>query len=96
MKSTWAYRNGKRQMNEVKDSFKINPRGFVEKKIAGDTYYFYAEAYNGKLMVKVYANKKQANKVIERLQSEGVDFWLKSGHPFVVVAENITNWNENN
>lgn len=65
IKSTWAYRNGQRQLKEAIQYSKDEKTGWIQK----NGVLLYAERYEptGKLMVKTYSNKKQADSVAERV-----------------------------
>jgi len=83
LKSSWAYNNGKRMDAEVKESLRAEKTGWVKR---GGTY-LYAERNKydeSKLMVKTYANKKQANKKIDELKELGFDAFISNKHPYTV------------
>ncbi len=88
MKSSWAYNNGKREDARVKASLKVDKTGWVKR---GGTY-LYAERNKydeTKLMVKTYANKKQADAMVEKLRALGIDAFRGLKHPFTISAEEI-------
>ena len=84
MKSSWAYNNGKRMDAEVKASLKVEKTGWIKR---GEIY-LYAERYKydeTKLMVKTYANKKQADVMVEKQKALGISEAYRSfKHPFVI------------
>lgn len=97
MKSSWAYINGKRELNRINEAGKAALRGWVEVgKIEAGTLYSYAERnkHNEKeLVVKTYANKTQAVKMLEQLKSEGVEkCYLRLNYPFVIQCTNFEGW----
>ena len=96
MKSSWAYNNGKREMNRVNEFLKAPSRGWVEiGKIEAGILYRYAERNKHsptKLTVKTYANKKQAQKMLNKLREEGVDCWFNIKWPFVIECVDFSKW----
>lgn len=95
MKSSWAYNNGKRELNRIREESKAPLRGWIESGQTedGKRIYSYAERdkYNeNKLVVKTYANKKQATKMLDKLKSEGVDkCYIRSNYPFVIQLDRM-------
>lgn len=81
MKSAWAYNNGKRMMKEAKASLMSETTGWIKR---GGTL-IYAERYIDKLMVKTYANKKQADNKILKLKELGHAVFLGAYHPYTIL-----------
>lgn len=73
IKSAWAYRNGQQQLKEAIESGKDPKTGWIQK----NGVLLYAERYEptGKLMVKTYSSKKQADAVAERVGGERSFKW---------------------
>jgi hypothetical protein len=96
MKSSWAYNNGKREMNKINESLKAPKRGWVKVgKIEAGTLYRYGERnkHNPKeLVVKAYANKSQAQKMLYKLREEGVNCWFNLKWPFVIECTDFSGW----
>jgi hypothetical protein len=96
MKSSWAYHNGLRELNRINHESKSPLRGWVEAgKIEAGYLYSYGERnkHNPKeLVVKTYANKTQATKMLEQLKSEGVDCYLRLNYPFVIQCIDFSGW----
>ena len=44
----------------------------------------YATDYHGKLMTVVYANKKQALKMVEKQKQLGHNAWMSLEHPYLI------------
>lgn len=68
---------------EVRASLMADKTGWVKR---GDTY-LYAERNKydeTKLMVKTYANKKQANKKIDKLKKLGFNAFVSDIHPYTI------------
>lgn len=80
MKSTWAYKNGKKIMAESmgNDCPKF---GFVNGK--------YAERYGDRLLIKVYANRTQCQKKIEKLKADGIECHISTRHPFTILLDSM-------
>ena len=70
------------------ESLKAPLRGWVRVgKIEAGVLFRYAERNKHdetQLIVKTYANKTQAVKMMEQLRSEGADCWLRLNYPFVI------------
>ena len=81
MKSTWAYNNGKRVMNEVKASLRSEKTGWIKR---GGTL-IYAERYMDELMIKTYANKKQVNNKMLELKKLGHGVFSSMKHPYTIL-----------
>lgn len=79
MKASWAYNNGKRMMRDAKENLdsSIPNNGWIE--ING--VLMYAEKKYGKLWVKTYANRTQANRKAEKIGGCHVS----SDHPFKII-----------
>ena len=88
MKASWAYNNGKREMNGVINSLKAPKRGWIKiGKIEAGELFAYAERnkYNEtKLVIKTYANKTQAVNMLNQLRTEGTKCSLRLKYPFVI------------
>jgi len=88
LKSAWAYNNGKRTMKYAIESLKDEPTGWIER---GGTY-LYAERNKetGKLMVKTYSNKKQADVMVQKQKDLGFDAFRSFQWPFTVCCCALT------
>ena len=82
IKSAWAYNNGKREMSRIIESYKSEKFGWIER----NGCYLYAERCNttNKLIVKVYANKKQVNIMIDKLTDSGFSVSISDKHPYTI------------
>ncbi len=80
IKSSWAYRNGKRMMNQAKER-KQDKISFVKRQ-AGKLYAEYG-------VVKTYANKKQADNKIQELRVLGYSVNRSVKHPFTIILEEM-------
>lgn len=82
IKSAWAYKNGKREMNRIIENLKSEKYGWIER----NGFHLYAERSNdtNKLVVKVYANKKQANVMIYKLINIGLHVSISDKHPYTI------------
>lgn len=79
MRASWAYNNGKRMMREAKENLdsSIQNHGWIER----NGVLMYAEKKYGKLWVKTYANRTQANRKAEKIGGCHVSF----DHPFKII-----------
>lgn len=79
MKASWAYNNGKRMMREAEENMdsSIPNNGWIER----NGVLMYAEKKYGKLWVKTYANRTQANRKAEKIGGCHVS----SDHPFKII-----------
>ena len=79
MKASWAYNNGKRMMREAKENLdsSIPDHGWIER----NGVLMYAEKKYGKLWVKTYSNRTQANRKAEKIGGCHVSF----DHPFKII-----------
>jgi len=82
MKSTWAFNNGKRIMNEAIESQKakvdfdfVSVRGVLR----------YAENKSGVLVVKTYSNKTQCLKKVDALKELGIECDMSAAWPFTIL-----------
>ena len=78
IKSSWAYRNGKRMMKEAKEK-KQDKISFVDRR-RGKLYAEYGD-------VKTYANKKQADNKVRELRVLGYSVDRSVKHPFTIMLE---------
>ena len=88
MKSSWAHKNGIKQSNEARAK-EAPLLGWIK---VGEFRYRYAERSRydkSKLVVKTYANKKQAVKKMDEIKSTGIDCWLSIKHPFTIESSNV-------
>ena len=83
MKSSWAYRNGKRMMKEAKQLEKVQKTGWIPTH-RDDNVLVYATEYHGKLMTVCYTNKKQALKMVEKQKELGHNAWMSFEHPYLI------------
>lgn len=81
MKSKWAYNNGKRELSRVLDAAKAPINGWLEHK--GVLFYAERNKYDETaLIIKTYANRKQANAAVEKLKAQGIDCYMYDVFPF--------------
>jgi len=85
-------------MKKVKDSLRAPKYGWLKVgMIEAGELFSYAERnkYNEtKLVVKTYANKKQALGILNKLRNEGIKCSLRLNFPFVIQAVNVFNQEE--
>lgn len=79
IKSSWAYKNGKRIMKESIEQQKAEKISFIQRS----TGKLYAE-YD---IVKTYTNHKQVLKKIDELRLLGYDVYRSAKHPFTIILE---------
>ena len=89
IKSTWAYNNGKRMMSEAESRQKdsIHEFDFIEDREGNLAYAERRMDDRGRyyLSIKVYANRAQANRQIEKLKEHGYNVRISEKHPFKII-----------
>jgi hypothetical protein len=80
IKSSWAFRNGKSEMNKIIESQKAPLIGWVGSKYAERGKHNPNELY-----VKTYANKTQCKKKIDELTSIGILCEMSLNHPYTII-----------
>ena len=82
IKSAWAYNKGKQTMKEAIGSFKSEKTGWINR--GGTFLYSERNKYTRELIVKVYSNKMQADKMVKKQKELGFDAFRSINHPFTV------------
>ena len=89
IKGTWAYNNGKRMMSEAESRQKdsIHEFDFIEDREGNLAYAERRMDDRGRyyLSIKVYANRAQANRQIEKLKEHGYNVRISEKHPFKII-----------
>jgi hypothetical protein len=83
MKSSWAYKNGGRQLNEAINA--TNEPKFAWIGRNGQLLYAERSQDKRKLFVKTFANRKQAENKVKKLGENGLTCHVSEAWPFTII-----------